>query len=144
MKKFREYKGNTKKFRQNAGKQCVAMSLTAIIYNEITNINAWDSSSLNVILCIGNSLYTCISNSINKTFLLLTDVQGHAGKKNQAIFSSLCTPRIRPVIHYNQGRSGHHGATALPWYYFTAVNFFQYFNNIRKAELTCIVIYNIN
>ena len=41
--------GNTKKFRQNAGKQCVAMSLTAIIYNEITNINAWDSSFLNVI-----------------------------------------------------------------------------------------------
>ena len=25
--------GNVKKFRQNAGKQCVAMSLTAIIYN---------------------------------------------------------------------------------------------------------------
>ena len=50
------------------------MSLTAIIYNEITNINAWDSSFLNVILCTGNSLYTCISNSINKTFLLLTDV----------------------------------------------------------------------
>ena len=32
--------GNTKKFRQNAGKQCVVMYLTAIIYNEITNINA--------------------------------------------------------------------------------------------------------
>ena len=26
--------GNTKIFRQNAGKQCVAMSLTSIIYNE--------------------------------------------------------------------------------------------------------------
>ena len=26
--------GNTKNFRQNAGKQCVAMSLTSIIYNE--------------------------------------------------------------------------------------------------------------
>ena len=51
------------------------MSLTAIIYNEITNINAWDSSFLNVILCSGNSLYTCISNSINKTFLLLTVLQ---------------------------------------------------------------------
>ena len=27
------HQGNTNKFRQNAGKQCVAMSLTAIIYN---------------------------------------------------------------------------------------------------------------
>ena len=65
---------NTKKFRQNAAKQCVAMSLTAIIYNGITNINACDSSFLNVILCTGNSHYTCISKSINKTFLLLTNV----------------------------------------------------------------------
>ena len=39
----------SKKFRQNDGKQCVAMSLTGIIYNKI-NINAWDSSFLNVIL----------------------------------------------------------------------------------------------
>ena len=38
--------GNTKKFKQNPGKQCVAMSLTSIIYNEITNINVWDSSFL--------------------------------------------------------------------------------------------------
>ena len=53
-----------------------------ILYNEITNINAWDLSFLNVILCTGNSLYTnlCMykqfseSNYINKTFLLLTDV----------------------------------------------------------------------
>ena len=66
--------GNIRKFKQNAGKQCVAMSLTAIIHHQITNINAWDSSFLNVILCAGNSLYTCLSNSVNKTFLLLTDV----------------------------------------------------------------------
>ena len=65
---------NTRRFRENAGKQCVAMSLTAIIHNQITNINAWDSTFLNVILSTGDSLYTCISNYINKTFLLLTDV----------------------------------------------------------------------
>ena len=29
--------GNTKKLKQNAGKQYVAMSLTVILYNEITN-----------------------------------------------------------------------------------------------------------
>ena len=34
--------GNTKILKQNAGKQYVAMSLTVILYNEITNINVWD------------------------------------------------------------------------------------------------------
>ena len=66
--------GNTKKFRQNAGKQCVAMSLTAIVYDHITNVNAWDTALLNDILCTGNNLYTFISNSVNKSYLLLTDV----------------------------------------------------------------------
>ena len=58
-------------FGQNAGKQCVAMSLTAIVHSHITNVNAWDFSFLNFMLRAGNSLYTCISSSINKNFLLL-------------------------------------------------------------------------
>ncbi|CAB4008426.1 ATP-dependent DNA helicase PIF1, partial [Paramuricea clavata] len=66
--------GNIKKFRQNAGKQCLAMSLTAIIYNYITNANTWDSTVLNSILCAGNNLYSFISNFVNKSYLLLTDV----------------------------------------------------------------------
>ncbi len=65
--------GDTK-FRGNAGKQCVAMSLTAIIYSHNINVNAWGSSLLNDILCTGNSLYSFISNSVNKSYLLLTDV----------------------------------------------------------------------
>ena len=40
-------KGNTKKFPQNAGEQCLAMSLTAIIHNYITYANTWDSTVLN-------------------------------------------------------------------------------------------------
>ena len=66
---------------------------------------------------------------------------------NDAIPTIDAAKQITTQLYKNdprQGRSGRHGATALPWYYFTAVNFFQYFNNIRKAELTCIVIYNIN
>ena len=66
--------GNTKQFRQNAGKQCLAMSLTAIIYSHIINVSTWDSSLLNDILCAGNNLYSFISNSVNKTYLLLPDV----------------------------------------------------------------------
>ena len=66
--------GNTKKFRQHSGKQCLAMPLTAIIYNHITNANTWDSTILDSILCSGNNLYSFISNSVNKSYLLLTDV----------------------------------------------------------------------
>jgi hypothetical protein len=67
-------KVDARKFRQNAGKQCVAMSLTAIVHNHINNVDTWDSSFLNEILCAGNNLYTCISNSVNKSFLLLSEV----------------------------------------------------------------------
>jgi hypothetical protein len=66
--------GNTGKFRENAGKQCVAMCLTAVLHNQQKNIAEWDSSFLNVILCAGNGLYSCISSSINKPFLLLTNL----------------------------------------------------------------------
>ena len=66
--------GNTRKFRENAGKQCVAMCLTAVLHNQLKNIDEWDSSFLNGILCAGNSLYSCISTSINKPFLVLNDL----------------------------------------------------------------------
>ena len=50
--------GNEALFGENAGKQCVAMSLTAIIYHHIEDINLWSSSTLNNILVTGNSLYS--------------------------------------------------------------------------------------
>ena len=37
-------------------KQCVAMSLTAIIYHQIEHISEWTSSTLKNILTIGNNL----------------------------------------------------------------------------------------
>ena len=66
--------GDTKTFRQNSGKQCLAISLTAIIHNHILNVSVWDTSLLNNIMYAGNNLYTFISNSVNKSYLLLTDV----------------------------------------------------------------------
>ena len=45
-------KGNEAFFGENAGKQFVAMSLTAIIYHHIEDINLWTSSILNNILTI--------------------------------------------------------------------------------------------
>ena len=53
--------GNAKKFRQNAGKQCLAIWLYLLaLYGYITNVNAWDSKLLNDILCTGNNLYSFI------------------------------------------------------------------------------------
>ena len=66
--------GDTRKFRQNAGKQCLAISLTAIIHSHILDVDTWDTSLLNHILYAGNDLYTFISNSVKKSYLLLTDV----------------------------------------------------------------------
>ena len=65
--------GDTR-FGFSAGKQCVAMSLTAIVYNQLETVSTWNSSSLNTILLNGNGLYNYISNSIRKDFLLLTEV----------------------------------------------------------------------
>ena len=62
---------------ENAGKQCVAMSLSAIIYHHIEDVNLWTSSTLNNILGIGNNLYTSIRYSVRiNDYLLLTDVPG--------------------------------------------------------------------
>ena len=66
--------GCRRKFKENAGKQCVAMSLTAVLHNQLKNVDEWDSSFLNDTLCVGNSLKSCLSNSINKPFLLSTDL----------------------------------------------------------------------
>ena len=66
--------GNEFIFGMNAGNQCVPMSLCAIVYEEIKSVNIWDKLMLNSILIPGNSLYSMISQSINMSYLLLTDV----------------------------------------------------------------------
>ena len=67
--------GNEALFGENAGKQCVAMSLNAIIYHHIEDINLWTSSTWNNILAIGNNLYISMRCSVQTNdYLLLTDV----------------------------------------------------------------------
>ena len=61
-------------FGSNAGKQCVAMSLNAIVYKEVKSVNIWNQSTLNTIMVCGDNLYGTISQSINENHLLLTDV----------------------------------------------------------------------
>ncbi|CAB4003438.1 ATP-dependent DNA helicase PIF1 [Paramuricea clavata] len=66
--------GNISMFGINAGKQCVAMSIYAIVYNEIKSVNIWDTPLMNMLLVNANNLYAIISQHIQKDFLLLTDV----------------------------------------------------------------------
>jgi hypothetical protein len=61
-------------FGINAGKQCVAMSIYAIVYNEIKSVNIWDTPLMNMFLVNADNLYAIISQHIQKDFLLLTDV----------------------------------------------------------------------
>ena len=60
---------NGRQFGRNAGKQCVAMSLTAIVHTQVKHITTWDTSFLNTILSVGNNLYICIANSIKLNYL---------------------------------------------------------------------------
>ena len=69
-----DFSEGDRRFGFSAGKQCVAMSLTAIVYNHLQNVSTWNSCSLNTVLANGNSLYIYISNSIRKDFPLLTEV----------------------------------------------------------------------
>ena len=38
--------GNQLMFGSNAGKQCVAMSLCSIVYNQIRSVNIWNTSNI--------------------------------------------------------------------------------------------------
>ena len=69
-----DFSQGDRRFGFSAGKQCVVMSLTAVVYNQLQNVSTRNSCSLNTVLASGNSLYIYISNSICKDFLLLTEV----------------------------------------------------------------------
>ena len=64
--------GNSFVFGRNAGKQCVAMSLIAILFDFIYSIKS--SSDLGEILNVGNELYTRLSQSAGQDLLMLTEL----------------------------------------------------------------------
>ena len=64
--------GDQTKFADNAGKQCVAMSLASLIFRYIKpHIDTWDSPDLNNILYHGNCLYDCIQYFVKKILLVV-------------------------------------------------------------------------
>ena len=64
--------GNSLVFGSNAGKQCVAMSLIAILFDFIYSIRS--SSDLKEIMNVGNELYTRLSQSTGQDLLMLTEL----------------------------------------------------------------------
>ena len=69
-------------FVSNAGKQCAAMSLSAIVYKEIKTVNIWNQTTPKTIMVCGDNLYGTISQSINKDYLLLTGVPEYVDMNN--------------------------------------------------------------
>ena len=64
--------GNSLVFGSNAGKQCVAMSLIAILFDFIYSIRS--SSDLIEVMNVGNELYTRLSQSTGQDLLMLTEL----------------------------------------------------------------------
>jgi len=64
--------GNVAIFGQNAGQQCVAMSLCSLIYNNKHGINS--PNDLVSIMNIGNQLYSRLSQSARQSFLMQTEL----------------------------------------------------------------------
>ena len=63
----------TLQYLGNAGQQCVAMSLCALIYSKITRITSVDD--MTQIMIVGIQLYSSLSLLERQSMLLLTDCQ---------------------------------------------------------------------
>ena len=64
-------------FGSNAGKQCVAISLSAIVYKEIKSVNIWNQTTLNTIMVCGDNLVEkllTIQSSVEITFVNCTKI----------------------------------------------------------------------
>ena len=66
--------GNVTVFGENAGQQCVAMSLYALIYSKITEITSVDD--MTQIMIVGIQLYSSLSLLARQSMLMLTELPG--------------------------------------------------------------------
>ena len=65
---------NVTVFEENAGQQCVAISLCALIYSKITKITSVDN--MTQIMVVGIQLYSSVSLLARQSMLLLTELPG--------------------------------------------------------------------
>ena len=66
--------GNVTVFGENAGQQCVAMSLCALIYSKITKITSVDD--MTQIMIVGIQLYSSLALLERQSMLMLTELPG--------------------------------------------------------------------
>ena len=64
--------GDIMYFGENAGKQCVAMSLSALIYNKIKGIHS--CNDVVQIMQMGNQLYSTLSQCTGQAYLMQTEL----------------------------------------------------------------------
>ena len=67
--------GNVTVFWENAGQQCVAMSLGALIYSKITKITSVGNMT-QIIMIVGVQLYSSLSLLARQSMLMLTELPG--------------------------------------------------------------------
>ncbi|XP_041461895.1 uncharacterized protein LOC121413207 [Lytechinus variegatus] len=67
------------RFGDSAGKQCVANSLSALLYSKMKNANDWDNKDLDKILANGDELYRYIRYYVarEQEYLLISDLLEH-------------------------------------------------------------------
>ena len=66
--------GNVTVFGENAGQQCVAMILCALIYSKITDISSVDD--MTQIMIVGIQIYSSVSLLARQSMLMLTELPG--------------------------------------------------------------------
>lgn len=86
---------NVTLFGINAGSQCVAMSLTALIYNH-QNTCIVSSRDLQNVMNFGNELYTSLSRLSKQTYLLLVMDLNHIFAK-ETIFTENIALTSEPI-----------------------------------------------
>ena len=67
--------GNVTVFGENAGQQCVAMSLCALIYNKVTKIPSLDDMTTQIMI-VDIQLYSSLSLLARQSMLMLTELPG--------------------------------------------------------------------
>ena len=100
--------GDIMYFGENAGKQCVAMSLIALIYNKIKGIHTCDD--LVQILEMDNQLYSTLSQCTGQVYLMQTEVP-----------SMIALSEENYQLNYSEGYTGnlHHCNSIIKGYQYS-------------------------
>ena len=97
--------GNVTVFGENAGQQCVAMSLCALIYSKITKITSVDD--MTQIMIVGIQLYSSLSLLARQSMLKLTELPRMVTVFEQ-FFHLEYSDSYTPNIHGDPRIEGYH------------------------------------